>query len=134
MSKSGQNTSGMNNTPPLSTATSKSVSNNNEVVIDGCQENVTLSKGDKLIIKMPANEGTGYVWQLKDPVNVLVSNDGDVIQYEKQPADGAVGKASKQLIRFTAKNVGTETLNLVYLRPFDKEEVAEKCTIHVAIQ
>lgn len=134
MNKSGQNTTGMNHTPPLSTATSKSVSNSDDVVVDDCPESVTLTKGQNLTIKLPATEGTGYVWQVKNPVTLLKSNDADVIQYEQKPADGSVGRASKQIMRFTAVQVGTETMVLVYLRPFDKNVVAEKCTIRVTVQ
>lgn len=133
MNKSGQNTTHGGTVFPLGSATSKPVSNG-DVVVDGCQESVTLSKGQKLIVKLPATEGTGYIWQIKTPLTVLKSIDSDVIQYEKQPADGAVGKTSKQLIHFTAETVGTETLNLVYLRPFDKENVADKCSIRIIVQ
>lgn len=134
MNKSGQNNTGMNHTPPLSTATSKSVSNGNDVVVDDCPESVTLKKGEGLTLKLPATEGTGYVWQVKDAVTLLKSNDTDVIQYVQKPTEGMVGKASKQIMRFTAVQVGTETMVLVYLRPFDKDVIAEKCTIRVTVQ
>ncbi len=134
MNKSGQNTTGMNHTPPLSTATPKAVNNNNDVVVNDCPESVTLIKGQSLTIKLSATEGTGYVWQVKDPISLLKSDDTDVIQYEKKPDDGSVGKASKQIMRFTAVKVGTETMVLVYLRPFDKDVIAEKCTIRVTVQ
>ena len=135
MNKSGQNTTHGGTVFPLgsATATSKPIGNG-DVVVDGCQESVTLSKGQNLVIKLMATEGTGYVWQTKDTLTLLKSLDSDVIQYEKQPAEGAVGKTSKQLIHFTAETIGTETLNLVYLRPFDKENIADKCSIRIVVQ
>ena len=108
MNKTGQNTSGLNNPPPLSIATPTVIIQDNDIVLEGCQEAVTLSKGQNLTIKLPATKGTGFVWQLKEPAMLLKFYDTDVIQYEDKPAEGAVGTASKQIVRFRAEKLGTE--------------------------
>ena len=133
MNKAGQNTMEVSQTPPLSKTTEKAVSNN-EIIVDGCQESITLHKGQRLVIKLPATQATGFSWQTKEPPTILKPTNADVLEYEKQPDDGAVGKAGKQLIRFTAEKEGSEVLTLNYFRPFDKNNIVESCTMKIIVQ
>ncbi len=123
------------NKPAQSTnPTSPKVGATNQVIVDGCTEAVTVTKGQLLIVKLPAISGTGYVWKPNGTLSLLKMDMPDIIPYEDSGADGAVGKTSKQVMTFSAEKEGVETLDLVYKRAFGNEGALEKCSIKVTIQ
>ena len=105
----------------------------------GCKDHLELEVGDVLLLKLPAIEATGYIWQVKTPRLLEHLNTANPDAYEvvtEQPAGEPpmVGKAVRQVLRFKAKAVGTELLELSYARPFGQREVAGSCRINIIIQ
>ena len=107
-----------------------------DVVIDGCQEQASVKKGKILQILLPATPGTGYVWTLAKPATILSQNRADNSKYKKDPkADPMmVGGTQKQILEFKALNVGTETIDLIYSRSFEKNKIEKKCTIKITVK
>ena len=107
-----------------------------DAVIDGCQEQASVKKGKILQILLPATPGTGYVWTLAKPATIISQNRADNSKYKKDPkADPMmVGVTQKQILEFKALNVGTETIDLIYSRSFEKNKIEKKCTIKITVK
>jgi inhibitor of cysteine peptidase len=78
----------------------------------------TLDRGDALEISLPATSGTGYTWQA-EPV------DGGFVKQVGEPAfalDSAMpGASGHQIFHFGIEARGTGTLEIRYLRPWEKD-------------
>ena len=77
----------------------------------------TLARGDRLEISLPATSGTGYTWQAAPIADALVKPVGDT----KFKLDNAMpGASGHQIFRFSIEASGTGTLELRYIRPWEK--------------
>ncbi len=76
-----------------------------------------LDRGDALEISLPATSGTGYTWQA-EPV------PGGFVKQIGEPAftlDSAMpGASGHQIFHFGIEASGTGTLEIRYLRPWEK--------------
>lgn len=122
--------------PYLDTKNSTSPTAKNPIIIDGCQERISVKKGETVQVLLPATAGTGYVWTLAKPSTLLSQNQTNNIKYKQEPnADPKiVGAPQKQILEFTAIAIGSETIDIIYSRSFEKNKVAKKCTITVSVQ
>jgi len=107
--------------------------------IVGCPDSITLRKGDIVVIKLPATEATGFIWQVKSTHLLRHTNADNPDEYEALTAPPAeepplVGKAVRQVLRFQATRIGAETMELIYARPFGQKEVADSCRIKVSVE
>ena len=77
----------------------------------------TLARGDRLEISLPATSGTGYTWQAVPIAAALVKPVGDT----KFKLDNAMpGASGHQIFRFSIEASGSGTLELRYIRPWEK--------------
>jgi len=77
----------------------------------------TLARGDWLEISLPATSGTGYTWQTAPIADALVKPVGDA----KFKLDNAMpGASGHQIFRYSIEASGTGTLELRYIRPWEK--------------
>jgi len=83
-------------------------------------ERVELAASEVLALRLESNPSTGYVWQVR-------SLDKDVLiqvgsEFEP-PAQGvkAIGAPGTQVLRFLGVSEGTTALDLVYLRPWQRD-------------
>jgi predicted secreted protein len=85
---------------------------------------------------LPGSAGTGYVWTLAKPATLLSQNQATNIKYKQDAsaATGTVGGPQKQILEFTATSAGTETIEVIYSRSFEKNKVAKTCKISVSVQ
>lgn len=78
----------------------------------------TLDRGDALEISLPATSGTGYTWRAEPFAGGFVRQVGE-------PAfalDGAMpGASGHQIFHFGINASGTGTLEIRYLRPWEKD-------------
>ena len=78
---------------------------------------IELSPGDTLIISIETNPGTGYSWRVG-------KNDGAILKYVEQfifpPKSTVPGAPALQRIKFRALSAGTDSLELEYVRPWEK--------------
>jgi predicted secreted protein len=76
-----------------------------------------LSRGDTLEVSLPASSGTGYTWQPTPVADALVKPVGET----KFKLDNQVpGASGHQIFRFSVEASGTGTLEMRYLRPWEK--------------
>ncbi len=108
------------------------------VTLDGCTEQTSIKKGNTLTILLPANAGTGYQWMESKPPNMLRRENQNELKYKDAAAQPAnppmVGGAKKQILTYTAVGGGTETLDLIYVRAWEKDKVERRCSVKVAIE
>jgi inhibitor of cysteine peptidase len=86
---------------------------------------VELAKGDKLLVKLPANPSTGFTWMVAKEDDKLKSAG----KPDYEPADKdkkVVGGGGTQTFTFTAKAAGEVEVEMQYKRPFEKDKEPAK--------
>ena len=79
---------------------------------------LTLLRGDTLEVSLPATSGTGYTWQPMPIADPLAKPVGDM----KFKTDHAMpGASGNQIFRFLVDASGTGTIEMRYLRPWEKD-------------
>ncbi len=79
---------------------------------------LTLSRGDTLEVSLPATSGTGYTWQAAPIADTIVKPVGDM----KFKIDNEMpGAAVHQIFRYSVEASGTGSIELRYLRPWEKD-------------
>jgi inhibitor of cysteine peptidase len=81
---------------------------------------VTLKKGDTLVVALDANLTTGYRWETTTANSPVLSLIGTPDYLPPAVAPGTVGAPGDTVFRYRAAEPGTTTLELGYLRPFEK--------------
>jgi inhibitor of cysteine peptidase len=93
---------------------------------------VTVADGQRLIIKLEGQPGTGYGWELKEPSSLLQQAGDPVFEPLPAPSDAAMSAPVVQVLTFSPVRAGKETLTLVYRRPWDRSaDPLRVFTIHV---
>ena len=77
----------------------------------------TLDRGDALEISLPATSGTGYTWQAEPVAGGFVKQVGEPAFALDSAMPGASGH---QIFHFGIDASGTGTLEIRYLRPWEK--------------
>ena len=98
-----------------------SIPNNLKVIKVTEEDNgktVDLDIGDRLEITLDSNPPTGYQWE---PIGDTSSHLRQLGEPSYEPEGGGVGSGGETIFTFEAIGGGQTRLELVYLRPFDKE-------------
>ena len=81
-------------------------------------QSIALRKGDVLVVKLSAQLGTGFGWQLAGSnKNNLEPVGSTETESPEKPVPGAV---QRQVFRFRWKAAGSSDLELHYRRPWEK--------------
>lgn len=78
----------------------------------------TLDRGDALEISLPATSGTGYTWQTEPIAGEFVKPAGEPRYKLDSEMPGAPGH---QIFQFSVQASGTGTLEMHYIRPWEKD-------------
>ena len=78
----------------------------------------TLSRGDAIEVSLPATSGTGYTWQAAPVADALVKPVGDMRFKIDNEMPGATGH---QIFRYSVEASGTSSLEMRYVRPWEKD-------------
>ena len=79
---------------------------------------LTLSRGDTLEVSLPATSGTGYTWQPVPIADPLAKPVGEM----KYKTDHAIpGASGNQIFRYSVEESGTGTIEMHYIRPWEKD-------------
>ncbi len=76
-----------------------------------------LDRGDALEISLPATSGTGYTWQAEPIAGAFAKQVGEPAYTLDNAMPGASGH---QIFHFGIETSGSGTLELRYLRPWEK--------------
>ena len=83
----------------------------------------TLDRGDALEISLPATSGTGHTWQAQPAAGAFVKQVGEPAFALDSAMPGASGH---QVFHFSIDGSGTGTLEIRYLRPWEKDSKPAK--------
>ena len=103
---------------------------------EGCPENISIKLGQTYTLKLPAIEGTGYLWIPKS--SALISWDEEE-KYEKAITDSnenkpeMVGSATWQILTCKGLNTGNSQIVLEYMRPFGSRKPEKLCQFTVNV-
>ncbi len=103
---------------------------------EGCPENITIKLGQTYTLKLPAIEGTGYLWIPK--TSALISWDEEE-KYEKALTDSnankpeMVGSATRQVLTCKGLKTGSSQIVLEYMRPFGSRKPEKSCQFTVNV-
>src|SRR5258708_3444631 len=95
-------------------------------------ETIRLRKGDLLVVRLEAQFGAGYLWQIARNRSGILRLQGKPEQ--ESPERGVPDATEHQVFRFRAQAAGTSTLELHYLHPWEKSIAPKKVyTIHARV-
>ena len=83
----------------------------------------TLDRGDALEISLPATSGTGYTWQAEPVAGAFVKQVGEPAFALDAAMPGASGH---QIFHFGIEASGTGSLEIRYVRPWEKDSKPAK--------
>lgn len=88
---------------------------------DSNGKEVALKIGQQLIIDIPGNPTTGYIWRAAKLESAVLESAGDP-KYQTRPhAPAMEGVGGTFTFTFRAKEAGQATINLGYIRPWEKD-------------
>lgn len=90
---------------------------------------VSLRRGDTLVVRLEARLGTGYGWRVVRADARRLRPLGDSIE----PGRAGEGEAEFQVFRFKARTRGAAAVVLHYKRPWEKEH-AKAFTVRVRVR
>ena len=79
----------------------------------------TLERGDALEVSLPVTSGTGYTWQAEPVAGGIVQQVGEP---EIRHGSSMPGARGLQTFHFARGAKGSGTLELRYLRPWEKDK------------
>jgi inhibitor of cysteine peptidase len=83
----------------------------------------TLDRGDAIVISLPATSETGYTWQAEPVAGGCVKLIGEPTFNGDSAMPGASGH---QIFRYAVQARGSGTLEMRYLRPWEKDKPPAK--------
>ncbi|UYZ84591.1 protease inhibitor I42 family protein [Entomomonas sp. E2T0] len=97
------------------------------VVMDqfACQS-IKLAVNQELVVNLPSNPTTGYRWSLVNQPHFLKVVEDDNYQQDKTDGEPRVGVGGQSLWIFRAEAIGSDQLDLIYHRPWEKEQAPAK--------
>ena len=92
---------------------------------------IELQVGQHLVVELRANYSTGYSWEVVSSGEPVLRQEGSPAYKEDSHRPGAGGLVT---YRFRAQQAGTASLELVYVRPWEKGvEPAERFSLTVTV-
>lgn len=89
-------------------------------VFSGSEAPFAMKVGDEFVLTLESNPSTGYLWRLAEKPDentvTLVSSE-----YRAVPDTKRVGAGGNEVWTFRAKGKGKAAINLIYVRPWEKD-------------
>ncbi|MFN7643109.1 MAG: protease inhibitor I42 family protein [Burkholderiales bacterium] len=104
------------------------------VVADMRTYRIDVRSGETFELRLPTAAGTGYRWQLVDPVPAPVRAAG--VSRVEPPLGDLVGASGQEVWAFQAAEAGRGQLAFVYRRPFDAASVppAQRAVFRIQVR
>lgn len=98
------------------------------VTANGNGKTIKIDKTDLVVVTIPANRTTGYLWQ-----NMDTKMSSNLIQISSSylMTSDLVGAGGFDVLVYAMPQTGTETINLGYQRPWEKEYIQ---TFHLTVE
>jgi predicted secreted protein len=104
------------------------------VVADMRTYRIDLRSGETFEVRLPSTAGTGYRWELVDPVPAPVQAAG--VSRIEPPLGDLVGATGQEVWAFQAAGTGRGLLAFIYRRPFDAASVppAQRAVFRIQVR
>jgi predicted secreted protein len=104
------------------------------VVADMRTYRIDVRSGETFELRLPSAAGTGYRWQLVDPVPAPVRVAG--VSRVEPPLGDLVGAGGQEVWAFQAAGTGRGLLAFIYRRPFDAASVppAQRAVFRIQVR
>ena len=89
-------------------------------------KDLLLSRGDLLVVHLPANRTTGFGWQPTFSKEGVLRPEGGAFYLPTRTSAHLVGAGGTENWIFHAQRAGSTTLTLGYVRPWEKGKAPEK--------
>jgi inhibitor of cysteine peptidase len=89
-------------------------------------KDLLLSRGDLLVVHLPANRTTGFGWQPTFSRVGVLRSEGEAFYLANRTSAHLVGAGGTESWIFRAQKAGSTTLTLGYVRPWEKGKAPEK--------
>ena len=80
--------------------------------------NFTISRGEELVIRLPGNPTTGYLWEVFSNDSTMLRLKGESVFVADADRTGAGGQT---IFLFVPCGIGPTRLKLVYRRPWERD-------------
>ena len=87
---------------------------------------IPVRKGAPIVLRLPAQLGTGYRWMIVNTPAVLTLTDEPKVDAAKPESDQSVGSAEMQRFQFVAARVGSGVLKLAYKRSWQRHAAPQR--------
>ncbi|MFC9435696.1 protease inhibitor I42 family protein [Nocardia sp. NPDC057030] len=95
----------------------------------------TLAVGQSLVVTLPANPSTGYLWQITELDANLLQAQGDPGFKPDPNVPVAPGSGGGSVWTFVGKAAGSTKLSMDYLRPWEQGiEPAQKFSMTIKVE
>ncbi len=96
-------------------------------------EDDDVSVGDEIVIELDSNPTTGFSWSVVAPTDeLIVALESSEYIPDEVPADIA-GSGGTEIFRFRATGVGTTTIMLEYIQPWEPETPVDTYSQEVTV-
>ena len=104
------------------------------VVADMRTYRIDLRSGETFEVRLPSTAGTGYRWELVDPLPAPVQAAG--VSRIEPPLGDLVGATGQEVWAFQAAGTGRGLLAFIYRRPFDAASVppAQRAVFRIQVR
>ncbi|MFH1035894.1 MAG: protease inhibitor I42 family protein [Pseudomonadota bacterium] len=95
-----------------------------KIVVNGDDNpaDVKLRRGEPWELSLSANPSTGYQWTLSQPPDKSILALETEAYYPDPQAAGRPGANGRQVFSFRARKSGATALELIYARPWEKDQ------------
>lgn len=96
------------------------------------QRTAEIRVGEQIVVRLPENRSTGYVWAIDETNRQWLALDGTRFE---EPTDGFIGARGTRNYIFTARQAGKIDLKLKYWRIWEGEKsISERFSVTLLIQ
>lgn len=94
----------------------------NDIVVTQAHHgtSVAVAQGQRLVIKLEGQPGTGYVWEPQEAPSLIQQAGDPAFEPLTAPSEAATSAPVVQVTTFHPVRAGSETLTLVYRRPWER--------------
>jgi len=103
---------------------------------EGCPENITIKLGQTYTLKLPAIEGTGYLWKPKFSPLLSWNEEEKYIKVKANSTSNIpemVGSPNLQILTCKGLKIGSEFIVVEYMRPFGSRKPEKLCQFNLNV-
>lgn len=94
------------------------------------KQTYTGHKNDTICVAFPMSSGTGFVWEVMNKPALCIQRETSYESIKKNRP----GSSVKEIMTFILTTKGTEDIQFIYHRPFEKNKPGKIKTLHLIVR